>query len=82
MPFYLQFPPVGGQVLGFPSGAAKLTGAKAASISAASRIRRAFFTVELLCGGLGFNRGNVGWIGVFADANAGSSGFLKLERGK
>jgi len=48
MPFYLQFPPVGGQVLGFPSGAAKLTGAKAASISAASRIRRAFFTVELL----------------------------------
>jgi len=48
MPFYLQFPPVGGQVLGFPSGTAKLTGAKAASISAASRIRRAFFTVELL----------------------------------
>lgn len=48
MAFYLQFPPVGGHVLGFPSGAAKLTGAKAASISAASRIRRAFFTVELL----------------------------------
>jgi hypothetical protein len=68
---------------GFPSAfrVVGIDSAPARSTAFNNRIR-IFFTVELLCGGLAFNRGNVGWIGVFADANAGSSGFLKLERGK
>jgi hypothetical protein len=42
---------------------------------------RIFFTVELLLVKW-FNRGNVGWIELFGGPDAGSSGFLKLERKK
>jgi hypothetical protein len=41
-------PSLGGHLLGTPSGAAELMGTKVASMRAAIRIRRAFFTVELL----------------------------------